>query len=127
MFGNLRILCFHGGIIVNIDNGITYNEGSHEFLTPSLHMSLNELSRMLCNRLGWNIFEIKVEITWRMLQIGINQAHYVSKPIYSNGNVNSIFRFVRINVINMFELYLNSRPRRRNSFSMELTWVPSNS
>ena len=62
-----------------------------------------------------------------MLQIGINQAHYVGKPIYSNGNVNSIFRFVRINVINMFELYLNSRPRRRNSFSVELTWVPSNS
>jgi hypothetical protein len=56
-----------------------------------------------------------------MLQIGINQAHYVGKPIYSNGNVNSIFRFVRINVINMFELYLNSRPRRGNSFSMELT------
>jgi hypothetical protein len=44
---NLRILCFNCGIIVNTDNDITYNEESHEFLTATLNMSLNELSRML--------------------------------------------------------------------------------
>jgi hypothetical protein len=121
--GNLRILCFHGGIIVNIDNGITYNGENYEFPTASLHMSLNELSRMLYNQLDRNIFEI----TWRMLQTRVNQACYVGIPIYYNENVNSIFRFVRINMINMLELYLNSRPRRGNSFSMELTWVPGNS
>jgi len=127
MSGNLRILCFHGGIIVNIDNSITYNGESHVFLTASLHMSLNELSKVLCNQLDWNIFEIVVEITWRMLQTRVNQACHVGIPIYSIGSVNLIFRFARINVINMLELYLNSRPRRENSFNMELTWVPSNS
>jgi len=44
--GNLEILCFHGGIIVNTDNDITYNRGSHEFLITTLNMSLNELSRV---------------------------------------------------------------------------------
>jgi hypothetical protein len=44
---NLRILCFNCSIIVNTDNDITYNEESHEFLTVTLNMSLNELSRML--------------------------------------------------------------------------------
>lgn len=34
-----------------------------KFLTERLDMALNELSRMLCYRLGWNLFEIKVEIT----------------------------------------------------------------
>jgi hypothetical protein len=62
---NLGILCFHYGIIVNIDNDITYNEGSHEFLTVTLNMY--KLSRMLYDRLNWNMFEIKVEITWKML------------------------------------------------------------
>jgi hypothetical protein len=51
---NLGILCFHNGIIVNTDNDITYNEGSHEFLIATLDMSINELCRMLYDRLGWN-------------------------------------------------------------------------
>jgi len=105
MSGNLGILCFHSGIIVNTDNDITSNGGSHEFLTTTLDMSLNKLSRILYDRLGWNMFEIKVEITWRMLQIRINQALYVSVPIYSDESVNSIFEFARINGINMLELY----------------------
>jgi hypothetical protein len=67
MSDNLKILCFYSNIIVNIDNRITYNGGSHEFLTPTSNISYNELSRMLCDRLGWNMFEIKVEITWRIL------------------------------------------------------------
>jgi len=45
-FGNLEILCFHGGIIVNTDNDITYNGGSHGFLIATLNMSFNELSRV---------------------------------------------------------------------------------
>ena len=32
IFDNLGILYLHIGIIVNINNGITYNGGSHEFL-----------------------------------------------------------------------------------------------
>jgi hypothetical protein len=52
MSENLGILYFHDGIIVNISNGITYNVGSHEFLIATLEMSLNELSKMLCYRLG---------------------------------------------------------------------------
>ena len=42
MFKNLEILYYHGGIIVNIGNGITYNGGSHEYLIPTLEMPLNK-------------------------------------------------------------------------------------
>jgi len=72
MFDNLKILCFHSGIIVNTDNGIAYNGGNHEFLTITSHMSLNELSRMLYDRLSCNMFEIKVESTWKMLQTKVS-------------------------------------------------------
>jgi hypothetical protein len=51
---NLRMLCFHDGIIVNTDNDIIYNGGSYEFLIVTSDMSLNELSRMLCDQLAWN-------------------------------------------------------------------------
>ena len=47
MSSNLEILCFYGGIIVNTDNGITYNVGSHEFLTAILYMSLNDTTKRL--------------------------------------------------------------------------------
>jgi hypothetical protein len=66
------------------------------------------------------MFEMEVEITLRMLQITVS-LRYVGVPIYNNGSVNSIFRFAMINKINMLEVYLNSRPRRGNSSSMELT------
>jgi hypothetical protein len=46
---NLRILCFYNSIIVNTENDITYNGRSHEFLTATLDMSLNNLSRMFCD------------------------------------------------------------------------------
>jgi len=61
--GNFGMLCFHGGVIVNIDIGITYNGRSHEFLIATLDISLNELSKMLCDQLDWNMFEIEVKIT----------------------------------------------------------------
>ena len=41
--------------------------------------------------------------------------------------MNSMFRFVGINEINILELYLNSRLRRGNSSNIELTWFSSNS
>jgi hypothetical protein len=127
MSDNLEILCLHSGIIINTDNDITYNRESYEFITATLNMSLNELSKMLYDRLGWNVFETEVEITWRMLQIDVSQAHYVGVPICSNESVNSMFGFVRNNEINMLDLYLNSRLKRENSYSMELTWILSNS
>jgi hypothetical protein len=34
-----------------------------KFLSATLNMSLNKLSTMLYDWLGWNMFEIKVEIT----------------------------------------------------------------
>jgi hypothetical protein len=51
MYDNLEMLCFHCDIIVNTDNDITYNRESHEFATDILDMSLNELPRMLRERL----------------------------------------------------------------------------
>ena len=45
------------------------------------------------------------EITWRMLQIRVNQALYVGVPIYSDESVNLIFEFARITEINILELY----------------------
>ena len=53
--------------IVNTDNDITYNEESYKFLTATLDMSLNKSSQMLYDRLDQNMFEIEVEITWRIL------------------------------------------------------------
>jgi hypothetical protein len=55
---NLGILCFHDGNIINTDNDIAYNGGSHEFLTATLDMSFNELSRMLYDQFVCNMFEI---------------------------------------------------------------------
>jgi hypothetical protein len=52
MSGSLGILYFHGGIIINNDNGITYYEESHEFLAATLDMSHNRLSRRLYDQLG---------------------------------------------------------------------------
>jgi hypothetical protein len=114
---NLRIL-FNGSIS---DNCITYNRKSHEFLIVTSDMFLNKLLKMLCDRFGWDVFEIEVEITCRMLQTGASQTHYVVVSICSDKSVNSMFGFARINEINMPELYLNSRHRRRNSSSIELT------
>jgi hypothetical protein len=73
------------------------------------------------------MFEIKVEIIWRMLKTVVSQARYIDVSIYSDESVNSIFEFASINEINMLELYLNSRPRRGNTFSTKLIQVPSNS
>jgi hypothetical protein len=39
--GNLEILCFHNGIIVNTNNGITYNGISYKFITATLGMFVN--------------------------------------------------------------------------------------
>jgi hypothetical protein len=63
MSDDLEMLYFYSDIIVNTDNDIIYNGGSHEFLTAISDIFFNELSRILCDQLGWNIFEIEVEIT----------------------------------------------------------------
>jgi hypothetical protein len=111
MYDNLEILCFHDGIVINTGNGITYNRGIYEFLTVTLNISLKELSRMLYDRPRWNIFEIEVEITWRMLQTRVSQARYVGVPIYSDESVNSMFGFVKINGIDMLELLSKKRQK----------------
>ena len=95
--------------------------------TVTSDISLNELSKMLCDWLDLNIFEIDVGITWMMLQTGVSQAHYIGVAICSDKGVNSMFEFLRINEVNMLGLYMNSRPRRGNSYIMELTWFSSNS
>ena len=57
------------------------------------------------------MFEIQVEITWRMLQTRVSQACYVGVPIYSDGSVNSMFGFTKINGINMLELLSKKRQK----------------
>jgi hypothetical protein len=61
------------------------------------------------------MFEIEVEITWRMMQIRVSSTHYIGVPISSDGSVISMFRFTSINGINMLEFYLNSRSRQENT------------
>ena len=56
-------------------------------------MSPNKLFRILCNLLGQNMLEIKVEITQRILQTKVSQAHYIGVSICSDGSVNSMFEF----------------------------------
>jgi hypothetical protein len=56
MSRSIGILCFYDGIIINIDNDIVYNGEINKFLTTTLDMFINKLSRMLCDRFGWNIY-----------------------------------------------------------------------
>lgn len=63
IFGNIGKLCLYIGTIINNNNSIIYNGKGTKFLSAILDMSLNKLSTMLCDWLGWNMFEIKVEIT----------------------------------------------------------------
>jgi hypothetical protein len=37
------------------------------------------------------MFEVKVEITWKIIQIGISSIYYIDVLIYNNESVNSIF------------------------------------
>ena len=61
---SFRILCYYGGTIINTNHEFTYSGGSNEFLNIStIHVSLIELSRMLCERIGWNSSVCEVEIT----------------------------------------------------------------
>jgi len=46
MSDNLGILCFHGDIVINTGNDITYNGGIYKFLIVTLDMSLKELFRI---------------------------------------------------------------------------------
>jgi hypothetical protein len=68
-------------------------------------ISLNELSKMLYDQLDWNMFEIEVKITWKMLQIRVSQARYVGISICSDVCVNSMYGFASINRINMLDIY----------------------
>jgi hypothetical protein len=38
-------------------------EKNNEFLITTLDMSFTEKYRLLCDWIGWNLFEIKIEIT----------------------------------------------------------------
>uniref|UniRef100_A0A6N2L751 Uncharacterized protein n=1 Tax=Salix viminalis TaxID=40686 RepID=A0A6N2L751_SALVM len=58
------------------------------------------------------MFELEIEITWMMLQGKVSDARYVSAPVCSDENVSSMFKSVRINEINMLELYLNRRRKQ---------------
>jgi len=58
-----------------------------------------------------------------MLQTKVSQARYVTILICSDGSVNSMFEFTRINEINMLELHLNNWTRQGDSSGMELTRV----
>jgi len=52
---------FYGSTIVNTNNDITYNRRSNGFLTVIFDMTLTKLFIMLCNQVGWNLFEIEVD------------------------------------------------------------------
>jgi hypothetical protein len=97
----IGILSLYSDTIINTENDITYNRGSNESLTTTLDMSLNEISKILYDQLGWNAPEIKVEITWRMMQTEVSLIHYVGVPIYSNESLNSMFGFASINGMNI--------------------------
>jgi len=52
---NIEILCFYDDIIININNDIVYKREINKFLTTTLDMFINKLSKMLCDQLGCNI------------------------------------------------------------------------
>jgi hypothetical protein len=87
---SFEILCFYSGTIVNTYNGITYNEGSNEFLIVILYVSLIEISRLLYERIGWIYLKFKLKLLGRM-QNRVSPTYYINISISSNSNVNLMF------------------------------------
>jgi len=52
---SIEILCFYDNIIINTNNDIVYKREINRFLTTTLDMFINKLSRMLCDKLNCNI------------------------------------------------------------------------
>jgi len=50
------------------------------------------------------MFEVKVEITWKIIRIGISLIYYIDVFICNNRSVNSIFEFTNINGMNILKL-----------------------
>jgi hypothetical protein len=117
---SFEILCFYSGTIVNTYNGITYNEGSNEFLIVILYVSLIEISRLLYERIGWIYLKFKLKLLGRM-QNRVSPTYYINISISSKSNVNVMFVLTINNWSQILELYLNSKPRRENSYKMMFT------
>lgn len=49
---------------------------------------------------------------------------YVGIHIYTDKNMNSMYRSVNTNVMNILEFLLNGKPRLGNSSNMKFTQVP---
>lgn len=55
---SIELLCFYGGFIADINNGITYNK----LLTTRLKLSFNKLKIFTYGQNGWNLREVKADI-----------------------------------------------------------------
>jgi hypothetical protein len=61
-FNMVLLYHFSGTIVTNINNSITYNEGSNVILNASLDTSLTKLKL----NFRWNYNFVEFDITWRM-------------------------------------------------------------
>jgi hypothetical protein len=55
MSNNIFRLChYDGNIVLEVNNSITFNDGSKLLLTGNLGMSYIEMKEIICHRFGWN-------------------------------------------------------------------------
>ena len=103
MSHSIWLLWFNGGIISSTNNNITYNRESNEFWIAKLNMYLIKLKRSVCCLIGWNLFEIKVDFTWRM-KVRIHHIHYVDALILC------VWLFIFISIDEQHVTHWNKNP-----------------
>lgn len=113
---SIGLLCFYGGTIADINNGITYNK----LLTTRLEISFNKLKRFIYSQIRWNLREVEVDINWKM-QVRVCPICYIDETISSYDNLNLMFGLATENELQILKFYLNNKPRGGNSFNMEFT------
>jgi hypothetical protein len=113
---SIGLLCFYGGTIADINNGITYNK----LLTTRLEISFNKLKRFIYGQIRWDLREVEVDINWKM-QVRVCPICYIDETISSYDNLNLMFGLATENELQILKFYLNNKPRGGNSFNMEFT------
>ena len=109
MSNNIFMLChYNDNIVLEVNNNITYNDGSNLLLIGNLGMSYIETKEIICHELGWNYNNINVEITWRC-QISEHQYYPIS--IVCDDSFKTMSDYFIQSGLKMMILCVSSRPK----------------
>jgi hypothetical protein len=116
------MLChYNDNIVLEVNNSITYNDGSNLLLIGNLGMSYIETKEIICHELDWNYNNINVEITWRC-QISEHQYYPIS--IVCDDSFKTMSDYFIQSGLKMMILCVSSRPK---SVCVSTSASPSNS